>query len=49
MFLRIPITLAQVKVGYTSEKLQNETGQIIYSLDLVKEIPKDSIMISIRV
>ena len=29
---RLPIALAQVKASNTSEKLLNETGQVIYSL-----------------
>ena len=32
MFQRLPIALAQVKVGNTSENLLNEIRQIIYSL-----------------
>ena len=32
MLQRLPITLAQVKAGYTSENLLNEIRQIIYSL-----------------
>ena len=32
MFRRLPIALAQVKVGNTSENLLNEIRQIIYSL-----------------
>ena len=32
MFQRLPIALAQVKAGTTSENLLNEICQIIYSL-----------------
>ena len=32
MLQRLPIALAQVKAGNTSEKLLNEIRQIIYSL-----------------
>ena len=34
----LPIALAQVKAGTTSENLLNESRQIIYSLYWVKEI-----------
>ena len=34
----LPIALAQVKTGNTSENLLNEIGQIIYSLLRAKEI-----------
>ena len=37
---RLPIALAQVKQGNTSENLLNETRQIIYSLYRAKEITK---------
>ena len=37
---RLPIALAQVKVGNTSEKLLNEIKQIIYFLHREKEIIK---------
>ena len=40
MLQRLPIALAQVKPGNTSENLLNETRQIIYSLYQVKEIAK---------
>ena len=52
MFQRLPIALAQVKVGNTSENLLNEIRQIIYSLYWSKEINKkvyNKIMISIKV
>ena len=38
MLQRLPITLAQVKAGNTSENLLNEIKQIIYSLYRAKEI-----------
>ena len=37
---RLPIALAQVKAGNTSENLLNEIHQIIYSLHQTKEITK---------
>ena len=37
---RIPIALAQVKAGNTSENLINEIRQIIYSLYRAKEVTK---------
>ena len=48
---RLPIALAQVKAGNTSENLQNEIRQIIYSLYRAKEIIKkvyNNIMNSIK-
>ena len=38
MLQRLPIALAQIKAGYTSENLLNEIRQIIYSLYRAKEI-----------
>ena len=32
MLKRLPIALAQVKAGNTSENLRNEVGQIMHSL-----------------
>ena len=32
MLSRLPITLAQLKAGYNSEKLKNVIKQILYSL-----------------
>ena len=32
MLIRLPISLAQWKAGNNSEKLKNETGQLLYSL-----------------
>ena len=43
MLQRLPITLAQVKAGNTSENLLNEIRRIIYSLYRAKEITKKSI------
>ena len=40
MLPRLPIALAQVKAGNTSENLLNEIRQIIYSLYQAKEITK---------
>ena len=38
MFQRLPIALAQVKTGNTSENLLTEIRQIIYSLYQEKEV-----------
>ena len=40
MLQRLPIALAQVKVGDASENLLNEIRQIIFSLHRAKEITK---------
>ena len=40
MLQRLPVALAQVQVGITSENLPNEIHQIIYSLHQAKEITK---------
>ena len=51
MLQRLPIALAQVKAGNTSEKLLNEIRQIIYSLYRAKEITRkvyNNIMNSIK-
>ena len=51
MFQRLPIALAQVKAGNTSENLLNEIRQITYSLHRAKEITKkvcNNIMNSIK-
>ena len=51
MFQRLPIVLAQVKAGNTSENLLNEMRQIICSLYRAKEITKkvyNNIMNSIK-
>ena len=52
MLQRLPIALAQVEVGNTSENLLNEIRQIIYSLHQAKEITKkvyNNIMNSMKV
>ena len=51
MFQRLPIALAQVKAGNTSENLLNEIRQIIYSLHREREVTKkvyNNIMNSIK-
>ena len=40
MLQRLPIALAQIKVGNNSENLLNEIRQILYSLYQSKEITK---------
>ena len=40
MLQRLPIQLAQLKAGSTSENLLNEIRQIIYSLYREKEVTK---------
>ena len=40
MFWRLPIALAQVKAGNTSENLPNEIRQKLYSLYRAKETAK---------
>ena len=40
MFGRLPITLAQLKAGNTSEKLKNEIRQVLYSLYRSKNLTK---------
>ena len=40
MLQRLPIALAQVKAGNTSENFSNEIRQIIYSWYQAKEITK---------
>ena len=52
MLQKLPIALAQVKGGNTSENLLNEIREIIYSLYRAKEITKivyNNIMNSIKV
>ena len=52
MLKRLPIALAQVKVGNNSESLLNEIRQIVHSLYLLKEITKtvyNNIINSIKV
>ena len=51
MLQRLPIALAQVKAGKTSENLLNQIRQILYSLYGAKEITKkvyNNIMNSIK-
>ena len=51
MLQRLPIALAQVKGGHTSENLVNKIRQIIYCLYHAKEITKkvyNNIMSSIK-
>ena len=40
MLSRLPISLAQLKVGNNSEKLKNEIGQLLYSLYRYKKLSK---------
>ena len=52
MLQRLPIALAQVKAGKTSENLLNEIRQTIYSLYQAKEITQkvyNNIMNSMKV
>ena len=52
MLQRLPIALAQVKIGNTSKTLLNEIRQIIYSMYRAKEITKkvyNNIINSIKV
>ena len=45
MLQTLPIVLAQVKAGNTSENLLNEIRKIIYSLHQEQEVPKKSITV----
>ena len=52
MFHRLPIAIAKVIAGNTSENVINEIRQIIYSLYQVKEITKkvyNNVMNSIKI
>ena len=40
MLSRLPITLAQLKAGNNSEKLENEIRQLLYSLYRSKKLTK---------
>ena len=40
MLSRLPISLAQLKAGNNSEKLKNETTQLLYSLYRSKKLTK---------
>ena len=42
MLSRLPITLAQLKVGNNSEKLKNEVRQLLYSSYRSKKINQDN-------
>ena len=46
MLQRLPIALARLKAGNTSENLLNEIKQIIYSLHREKKLLKSYITIS---
>ena len=48
MLQRLPIALAQVKPGNTSENLLNETRQIIYCIKLKKLLRKCIKILSIQ-
>ena len=51
MLQKLPIALAQIQAGNTSENLLNEIIQIVYSLYRAKEVGKnvyDNIMNSIK-
>ena len=43
MLSRLPITLAQLKAGNNSEKLKNETRQLLYCLYRSKNVKKQSV------
>ena len=43
MLSRLPITLAQLKVGNNSEKLKNEVRQLLYSSYRSKKINQDNV------
>ena len=43
MLSRLPITLAQLKVGNNSEKLKNEVRQLLYSSYRSKKINQDNL------
>ena len=40
MLSRLPISVAQLKVGNNSEKLKNEIRQLLYSLHRSKKLSK---------
>ena len=46
MFSRLPISLAQLKAGNISEKLNNEIRQLLYSFYKSKKLGKQSIIVS---
>ena len=41
MLSRLPISLAQLKAGNSSEKLKNEIRQLLYSLYISKKLTKN--------
>ena len=41
MLSRLPIALAQLKARYNSEKLENETKELLYSLCRLKKPTKN--------
>ena len=41
MLIRLPISLAQLKAGNSSENLKNEIGQLLYSLYRSKKLTKN--------
>ena len=45
MLSRLPITLAQLKAGNNSEKLKNESRQLLYSLHRSKKLTKKIIKV----
>ena len=45
MLRRLPISLAQLKAGNNSEKLKNETRQLLYSLYRSKKLTNRSIKV----
>ena len=45
MLSRLPITLAQLKAGNNSEKLQNKIRQLLYSLYRSKNVQSNYIKI----
>ena len=45
MLSRQPVTLAQLKLGNNSEKLENEIRQLLHSLYRWKNSPKQSIIL----
>ena len=45
MLTRLPISLAQLKSGNNSEKLENEVRQLFYSLFRSKSLQNNSIKV----
>ena len=45
MLSRLPITSAQLKAGNNSEKLKNESRQLLYSLRRSKKLKNNSIKV----